>query len=48
MNQWLPLKNGFDVERRFRDFEPLKLPYGKWTHRAHLAVAIHYLRNPRF
>jgi hypothetical protein len=36
------------IERLVRDFESLALPCAHWTHSAHLAVAVAYLRRLGF
>lgn len=41
----LPLREDADVERLVQAFEALTLPCEHWTHRAHLAVAVTYLRR---
>lgn len=40
----LPLQSDAEIERLVDDFESLVLPRRNWTHRAHLAVAIFYLK----
>lgn len=44
----LPLSEDSEIERLVHDFESLKLPYKNWTHRAHLAVAVYYVRTLPF
>ncbi len=44
----LPLKDVTQIESLVRDFESLTLPYENWTHRAHLAVAVYYVRTLSF
>lgn len=41
----LPLKEDSEIESLVHDFESLTLPYENWTHRAHLAAAVNYVRN---
>lgn len=41
----VPLREDADVERLVQTFEALTLPCEHWTHRAHLAVAVTYLRR---
>lgn len=45
MKQELPLQDGAAIERLVHDFEALSLPRANWTHRAHLAVGVHYVRH---
>ncbi len=45
MKQELPLKDDVAIERLVAAFEGLSLPRSHWTHRAHLAVGVHYLRH---
>lgn len=45
MKQELPLQDDAEIERLVRDFEALSLPRANWTHRAHLAVGVHYVRH---
>jgi hypothetical protein len=45
VKQELPLRDDAEIERLVRDFEALSLPRANWTHRAHLAVGVHYLRD---
>ena len=45
MKQELPLEDDAAIERLVHDFEALSLPRANWTHRAHLAVGVHYLRH---
>ena len=45
MKQELPLQDDAEIERLVHDFEALSLPRANWTHRAHLAVGVHYLRH---
>lgn len=44
----LPLKEDSEIERLVHEFESLTLPYENWTHRAHLAVAVFYIRKLSF
>ena len=41
----LPFESDSDVESLVVRFETCSLPYKHWTHRAHLAVAVRYLRQ---
>ncbi|WP_216907051.1 hypothetical protein [Synechococcus sp. CCY 0621] len=45
MKRELPLEDAAEIERLVRDFEALSLPRANWTHRAHLAVGVHYVRH---
>ncbi len=45
MKQELPLQDDAEIEQLVHDFEALSLPRANWTHRAHLAVGVHYLRH---
>lgn len=45
MKRELPLRDDAEIERLVHDFEALSLPRANWTHRAHLAVGVHYLRH---
>ncbi len=45
MKRELPLRDDAEIERLVRDFEALSLPRANWTHRAHLAVGVHYVRH---
>ncbi|MCP9835650.1 MULTISPECIES: hypothetical protein [unclassified Cyanobium] len=45
MKRELPLSDDGEIERLVRDFEALSLPRANWTHRAHLAVGVHYVRH---
>ncbi len=45
MKRELPLSDDAEIERLVRDFEALSLPRANWTHRAHLAVGVHYVRH---
>ena len=40
----LPLSSDAEIAELVGQFEACTLPYEHWTHRAHLAVALHYLR----
>jgi hypothetical protein len=44
----LPLEEDSEIESLVHEFESLTLPYENWTHRAHLAVAIYYVRKLSF
>jgi hypothetical protein len=44
----LPLREDSEVQRLVQEFESLSLPYENWTHRAHLAVAMYYVRSLSF
>ncbi len=44
----LPLTNDSEIEELVQQFESLTLPYENWTHRAHLAVAVFYVRSLAF
>lgn len=44
----LALKEDSEIESLVHDFESLTLPYENWTHRAHLAVAVYYVRTLSF
>jgi len=44
----LPLTEDSEVQRLVQEFESLTLPYENWTHRAHLAVAMYYVRSLSF
>ena len=41
----LPLTETGEIAEKVRQFERCSLPYQHWTHRAHLAVAVTYLRE---
>lgn len=41
----LPLDSDREIESVVRQFELCRLPYKHWTHRAHLTVAVYYLRR---
>jgi hypothetical protein len=41
----LPFANDADLTEMVRQFEDCNWPYERWTHRAHLGVAVHYLRR---
>jgi hypothetical protein len=41
----LPLRDDAEIERLVHAFEALSLPRANWTHRAHLAVGVHYVRH---
>ncbi len=41
----LTLAEDCDIDRLVEAFESLQLPIANWTHRAHLAVGIYYLRK---
>jgi hypothetical protein len=43
-----PLSTDAEVEALVVAFEEATLPYSRWTHRAHLAVAVVYLTRYRF
>lgn len=43
-----PLATDAEVEALVTAFEDATLPYTRWTHRAHLAVAVVYLTRYRF
>lgn len=43
-----PLSTDAEVEELVTAFEDATLPYSRWTHRAHLAVAVVYLTRYRF
>ncbi|MCT0208954.1 hypothetical protein [Synechococcus sp. CS-1332] len=45
MKQEFPLTDDAEIERLVRDFEALTLPRANWTHRAHLAVGVYYVRH---
>jgi len=45
VKQELPLQDDVAIERLVHDFEALSLPRANWTHRAHLAVGVYYLRH---
>ena len=45
MKRELPLSDDAEIERLVHDFEALSLPRANWTHRAHLAVGVHYVRD---
>lgn len=45
MKQELPLQDDAAIERLVAAFEGLTLPRSNWTHRAHLAVGVHYIRH---
>jgi hypothetical protein len=45
VKQELPLEDDAAIERLVREFEALTLPRAHWTHRAHLAVGVHYVRH---
>jgi hypothetical protein len=45
VKQELPLQDDAEIERLVHDFEALSLPRANWTHRAHLAVGVHYVRH---
>jgi hypothetical protein len=45
VKQELPLEDDAEIERLVHDFEALCLPRANWTHRAHLAVGVHYVRH---
>jgi hypothetical protein len=45
VKQELPLTDDAEIERLVGDFEALMLPRANWTHRAHLAVGVHYVRQ---
>lgn len=45
MKRELPLLDDAEIERLVHDFEALSLPRANWTHRAHLAVGVHYIRH---
>jgi hypothetical protein len=40
----LPFENDADLAEMVRQFEDCTWPYERWTHRAHLGVAISFLR----
>lgn len=44
----LPLAQDSEIESLVSRFEACQLPYEHWTHRAHLAVAVMYLRQHTF
>jgi hypothetical protein len=41
----VPFTSDIDVAELVRLFESYELPYERWTHRAHLAVAVTYLQR---
>ena len=45
MKEELPLKEDAEIEQLVGAFESLSLPRANWTHRAHLAVGVYYLRH---
>jgi hypothetical protein len=45
VKQELPLEDDADIEQLVQAFEALSLPRANWTHRAHLAVGVHYVRH---
>lgn len=45
MKQELPLPDDAEIERLLEAFQSLTLPRANWTHRAHLAVGVYYLRH---
>ncbi|MBM5823050.1 MAG: hypothetical protein FJ082_11535 [Cyanobacteria bacterium K_Offshore_surface_m2_011] len=45
MKRELPFRDDAEIARLVRAFEALSLPRANWTHRAHLAVGVHYVRH---
>jgi hypothetical protein len=43
-----PFASDAEVVHMVAEFEACKWPYPRWTHRAHLGVALHYLRQYGF
>lgn len=43
-----PFTSDADIDHLVELFESCRLPYERWTHRAHLAVAVHYVRRYPF
>ena len=41
----LPLASQSDIAELAEKYEAYTLPYKNWTHRAHLALALFYLKN---
>ena len=41
----VPFRDDADICQFVEQFEQCRWPYAQWTHRAHLAIAVYYLRR---